>query len=354
MSCRAVLVLLAVAAAAAAQPAGEDEAYRDVATARDRARASPTADACATFDREAERFLARFPRGRWADVVWLWRGDLARQRDARAALRAYANSKEPAAAERARALAFRQEEPPPLDAQEWSGDAVDVAAPSGDVTLLVFFSVTHPQTQKLLPHLMRLHEAYRGKGLRLVGVMSVVDDHERQRPPALLAWAAERKLPFPCAVDRQRPGARSRSLEAYQGNQLPWAALLDRYGRIASLQAYSAQGNPAAQTEQDIRVLLDQPPHRELVRRIREGGAGAEPALSFLASIRNRATADALFDLCCGGASEALRARARAALLELLPDGFLGDDAAGTHALWRSDRDRFRYDFAADRIVPKR
>lgn len=348
---RRMLPLLLLAAAAVARPDEEEEAYRRVADARERARAAPSAESLAAFDREAERFLAAHGEGRRADTVWLWRGDFARQRDPRAALAAYARSRDPAARERARSLAFRHEEPPPLAVEAWSGEPVDVTRPDGKVTLVVFFSVAHPQTAKLLPYLRRLHEAHAAAGLRVVGVLAVVDDHEKQRPPALLAWAKEQAPPFPLALDRQQPGRRSLTLETYLGNQLPWAALLDRYGRIAAVRPFTTQGNPAAHAEEELRALLAQPRYDELLGRIAEGGAGAEEALARLGSIRNRATAEALFAVAREGP---MREPALALLRGLLPEGFLAGDVEAARRRFREEAARLRYDFESDRLVPAR
>jgi hypothetical protein len=345
---RWMLPLLLLAAASAGRPDEEEEAYRRVAAERDRARAAPSDESLAAFEREAERFLAAHGGGRRADTVWLWRGDFARERDPRAALAAYARSRDPAARERARALAFRHEEPPPLAVEAWSGEPVDVTRPDGKVTLVVFFSVSHPQTAKLLPYLRRLHEAHGGAGLRVVGVLAVVDDHERQRPPALLAWAKEQSAPFALALDRQQPGRRSLTLETYLGNQLPWAVLLDRYGRIAAVRPFAAQGNPAAHAEEELRALLAEPGYDELLGKTLQGGVGGEEALARLGAIRNRATAAALFAVARDGP---LRAQAVALLRGLLPEGFLGDDVEAAWRRFQAEASRLRYDFASDRLA---
>ncbi|MGQ0612184.1 MAG: TlpA disulfide reductase family protein [Planctomycetaceae bacterium] len=347
----AVPLLLLLAVAASAWAGEEDEAYRKVSAARDQARRFPGAEALQTFEKEATRFLDRYPHGRWAGVVWLWRGDALKERDARAALAAYGASGDAAAAQRVRAVLIRFETPPALEVESWLGTPVDPTHPSGEVTLLVFFSISHPQSSKVLGRLAALREKYAGRGLRIVGVAAVVDDHANQKPAAVRAWVEERKPPFPVAIDRQRPGAASVSLDLYQGNQLPWAAFLDRYGRVASLQAFTLQGNPAAQAERELQTLLEQPRHAELVQEVREGGAGAESSLEILASIRTRATADALFQLVQSPLPEATCRRAREQLEGILPLGFLGADLPAAARRWRAERERCRYAFLPDRFV---
>ncbi len=347
----ASFLLLLLAFAAPARAGEEDEAYRKVSAARDQARRFPGADALQAFEKEATRFLERFPSGRWAGVVWLWRGDALKERDARAALAAYGSSRDAAAAQRVRAVLIQFEPPPSLEVESWWGEAVDPTRPTGEVTLLVFFSISHPQSSKVLGHLTALREKYAARGLRIVGVAAVVDDHANQKPAAVRTWLEERKPPFPVAIDRQRPGAASVSLDLYQGNQVPWAAFLDRYGRVASLQAFTLQGNPAAQAERELSTLLEQPTHDELVQRVREGGAGAEASLEILASIRTRSTADALFALAQAPMPAATCKRAREQLEGILPVGYLGSDLSAAARRWQAEGGRCRYAFLPDRFV---
>lgn len=334
---RSVPFWIALLAAALCADPEEERDFRRVAEARDAARAAQ-GDA---FLLRAREYLDRHPSGSSASVVRLWLGDYLRDTDPRAAADAYRASREASAPERLAAIRFRHEAPPPLEAERWVGAPPESAE---GVRLLAFFSLTHPQTGRVLARLTELHQSWAARGLQVVGVAAVVDDHENQRPEALAERLAKQALPFPVAIDRQARTGPSRSLALYRGNRLPWAVVIDRYGRIAWIDAFAAQGNASAQIDCRVRALVEQPGYAALARRLREGD---EEALRTLRALRTLEAADALFEGCEGprreDAAEALRA--------LLPEGFLGDDVAQAAARWRAERDRWRYSFDADRLV---
>lgn len=336
-----LLAVIALSIAAVAGPEREEAAaFRRVSDARDALRAGLGGD----FEREARDYLALHAEGASASVVWLWLGDFLRESDPRAAADAYGRSREAPARERAEAIRFRHEAPPALDVERWIGAPPEEP---GSVRLLVFFSLTHPQTARVLARLSELQERHGEQGLRVVGIASVIDDRENQKPEMLDAKLRERTLPFPIAVDRQREGGRSASLALYRGNRLPWAALLDRYDRIRWLECLPAQGNAAWELEGCIAEALREPTLELLATRAREGDARS---LEALAAIRTRACADALF----GCAEGPQREGAMKALRTLLPEGFLGEDVEAAAARWKAEGARYRFSFDADRLVAAR
>jgi len=327
---------------------GEEEAeYRILSALRDQARDAGREDPVRAFDNEAQRFLRRYPGGRHASVVELWRGDLLKGIDDRQAFLAYRRSREPEAAGRARDVAFRHEAPPPLEVDRWVGPACDVVARSGRVTALVFFSESHPVTDRLLPRLQQIQSRLQPRGLDVIGVAAVLDDHANQRPELLAARLGGDSPSFPIAIDRQRPGGlRSVSLERYRGGLVPWCALIDRYGRIAWLEGLTLQGNAITALERELDRLVSQPTAEELAKRVREGDV---ESLERLASIRTPTAAAALLE-CLDSKYDA---QVRTALADLLPDGW-NPANTGTEALrtrWQTESDKLHYSFEHDRLA---
>lgn len=341
VACTALLLALLGGGVASAGDRAEEESFRRVAAAREQARRSPEPEAVRLFERRAREYLERFPDGASVGTVRIWLGDLLRDRDPRAAMEVYRASTDVTAIERREALAFRFEAPPELQVDRWVGERPDL---SDRVALIVFFSVTHPQTTKAIERLVALHRAYAERGLSVIGIAAVVDDREQQRPEHLETRLKERGLPFPSAVDRQGGGDRSRSFALYRGKVLPWMALLDRYGRVDLVDALGLEGNPAAQVEARIRALLEDPGYAELCRLVRSGDGAA---LDRLRAIRTPAAADTLFE--CAQSPE--KGRVAEALRALLPDGYVGDDLPAAAERWRRERARFRYSFEKDRLV---
>jgi len=334
----ALLLLMLCAAPLLAQSPAEEEAYVKVREARDAARQLASPASLARFEQEVDRFLGAFPGVPNCGVVELWRGDLLREERPREALLAYGRSGLPEGRQRAADLAFRHEAPPPLLVDSWMGEAIDVGKPSDDVTLLVFFSVTHPQTARLLPHLLHLHARWQGKGLRMAGVAAVVDDAKNQSPALIRERLQQRKRPFAVAIDRQRGGLPSDSLRLYRGGLVPWAVVIDRYGRIVWLDGLELQPNALARFERRIDEALAEPTLAQLREQALSGGPGA---LERLLALRTPGAARVLADL-AATAGFARRGEAAQALPTLLPEG---EDPAS--ARWET----LRYDFATDRLM---
>jgi hypothetical protein len=341
-----LLGLVLLARAAPAQGEGEPEDYRIVREAREACRAAPTEERLDAFAKAVAGYLEANPKGERRPVVQLWWGDALAERDPRGAYRAYVAAATPEARERAGAIAFRFEAPPAMRVDRWVGTPVDPREVTGEVTVLAFFSMTHPQTKKLLPTLDELHAALGPKGLRMVGVAAVVDDHKNQLPEALEERLRKCPRPFPVAVDFPMPGAPSETLRAYRGRFLPWMVAFDRYGRIAWLDGIHPQANSFANAEKRLRELLAAPTLEELAAGVRGGDAAA---LEALAAIRTKEAAAALLASLDGSP---LAERGLAAVRGLLPEGF-PSALAEARARFDRERDTLRYDFATDRLVSR-
>ncbi len=334
----APLLLLFQLAPLLAQSPAEEEAYVRVRDARDAARQVGSPTSVARFEEEADRFLGAFPAAPRVGDVELWRGDLLREERPREALLAYGRSGTPEGRQRAADLVFRHEAPPALLVDSWIGEPIDIARPCDDVTAIVFFSVTHPQTARLLPHLVHLHGRWQPKGLRIAGVAAVVDDAKNQSPAMIRERLQQRPRPFPVAIDRQRGGLPSDSLRLYRGGLVPWAVVIDRYGRIVWLDGLELQPNALARFERRIEEALAEPTLEQLRKDAISGGPGA---LERLIGMRRVGAARTLAAVAAAEGC-ARREEAAAAVRNLLPAGV---DPAGVR--W----DLLRYDFAADRLV---
>jgi hypothetical protein len=344
------LCLVAVSAPVWAQ--ADEAAYRKVSRARDEARKFRSENLIEAFDKASTRFLDRYERSGRSSTVWLWRGDLLKETRPRLALEAYRRSSEPDAARRAEALAFLHARPPPLEVDRWVGDAVDISESRGQVTLVVFFSYAHPQTRGVLGWMDTKHRRWAQRGLRVVGVASVVDDPARQRPDVLAEAVAKYVLPFPVAIDRQRPRPPlSASLSLFQGRRVPWAVIIDRCGRIRALRDLRLKGNAEVEISQLLQRLLGQPSLANLEQQLLSGGDPAKRALAKLKTIRNRATADVLFRAHASLKSEDLKKETRETLEGLLPEGFLKVDFKDAQKRWDEVREKMRYSLADDRLA---
>ncbi len=338
--------LLLLAGNVVAQAPTEAEAYTKVRAARDLARRLDTQKTVTTFVVLAEKFLRDHPLSAQKDIVRLWLGDLLRDREPKRAFAFYRASTRPEAATRAADLAFRFEPVPRLVVDGWVGEPTDPTNASDSVTMLFFFSTPHPQTRRVLQRIKKLGERYEGKGLRLIGVAAVVDDHRNQTPAKRREWLTQRNYKFPVAIDRQRTDRASTSLALYRGRIVPWVAFLDRYGRIAWIGALELEGNALRRCEARISGLLREPGYATLESNARAGtGAG----IAGVISLRTPQSVSILFRLRAAAKNDKAKTRLDVALRKLLPKGFSPDDGKR----WSKEHSRFRYSFEQDRMVPK-
>lgn len=338
--------LLLLAGNVAAQAPTEAEAYTKVQAARELARRLGTKNSIAAFLARAEQFLKDHPVSARNDVVRLWLGDLLKDREPRRALAFYRSSRRPEAVRRAQDLAFRFDPAPRLVVDGWVGIPTDPTSVSGDVSLLFFFSTTHPQTKRVLARIGKLRERYAGKGLRLIGVAAVVDDHRNQTPAKLRAWLNQREYRFPVAIDRQQPDRASTSLALYRGRRVPWAAYLDRYGRLAWVGPLELEGNALRQCEARIDTLLRAPSYRTLEARARTGSADD---IASVARLCTPQSVTILFRLRAATKDDDAKTRLDAALRKVLPVGWTPNDSKR----WSKENARYCYSFEQDRMVPR-
>ncbi|MHC4954049.1 MAG: TlpA family protein disulfide reductase [Planctomycetota bacterium] len=340
-------------ATAGAQAPGETAAYNNVRQARDLVRSTGSATLRRGFTRQAEEFVKRYPESTHNPTVYLWLGDLLRDSEPRRAFAFYRLSGLRPARQRADNLAFRFEPPPRLQVERWVGKAVDPTRPADRVTFVAFFQQNHPQTRPLLgrvEHLAALfgQDGDAGKGernrLRVVGVAALVDDHMKQKPGSIEAWLKRRQLPFPVAIDRQRPNGGSVSLSLYRGKIVPWGVFLDRYGRIVWVGSLSLEKNALQRCETKLRALLSDPSYQELRDSARTGN---EAAVRKLGAIKTRESVTSLFAIRAAKPPERIRPLIDKTLRAILPEGFGPED----EERWSKVRNNYRYSFEDDKLV---
>lgn len=84
-----------------------------------------------------------------------------------------------------------------------------------------------------LPQATRLHQAFAGEGLVVLGLHSVFEHHEVMGPEALSAFVHEYRLAFPIAIDQAVPGADiPLTMQRYRLRGTPSLLLIDRGGML--------------------------------------------------------------------------------------------------------------------------
>jgi hypothetical protein len=83
------------------------------------------------------------------------------------------------------------------------------------------------------PQAQRLHDAFAGSDLAVIGLHTVFEHHEAMGPESLAAYVHEFGLTFPIGIDRHDGTSPSPcTMRAYGMRGTPTLVLLDRSGRI--------------------------------------------------------------------------------------------------------------------------
>ncbi|MHC4932674.1 MAG: redoxin domain-containing protein [Planctomycetota bacterium] len=343
-----LFLFLSALACGAQEPIEEDAAYLNVSHAHDAAVRKGGDHSLLDFERAARAFLEAYPESRRCSTIHLWLGDLLGEVRPWEAHREYMLARDVRGRRRATRLSFRNEVPPSLDVRHWIGRPVEPDRITGEVQMLVFFTLSHPQTRKVLPHLEELQARHGTQGLRVAGIAvttaDVVDD--------IGSRLRKLRLPFSVAIDRPRAGGgRSSSLTRYHGGHLPWTVVIDRHGRIAWMGGLKSTSNALARLRMKLIRLLAAPGYPELARRLRSGDAAA---LESLAAIRTKETANVLAEALRAGVPAALRERVLEILADLLPEEYLDGETDAALRRWERERAGHRFSFAANRLVRRR
>jgi thiol-disulfide isomerase/thioredoxin len=135
-----------------------------------------------------------------------------------------------------------------VDARELLGR---IAREKGNVVLVNFWATWCVPCREEFPEFARLHAAYAGRGLRVIGVST---DLERDRP-AVAKFLAEQKPGFP-NYRKKSGGDPQQFIDAVDtswGGELPYTVLYARDGRKATV--FSGKRS-YSEYEREVRRLL--------------------------------------------------------------------------------------------------
>jgi peroxiredoxin len=118
---------------------------------------------------------------------------------------------------------------PPIEPAEWvHGEATDLEALRGNVTLLYFFGGESLRpTPEQWAALRRLYEVYHPAGLEMIGIAG-----SSSQPRQVAQTARELRLPCPVAVDAQDLPGRGKTFTAYGLKSHNSTVLIDHEGRM--------------------------------------------------------------------------------------------------------------------------
>jgi thiol-disulfide isomerase/thioredoxin len=134
---------------------------------------------------------------------------------------------------------------PPLKVEKWvKGDAVDLSAGKGKVYVVEFWATWCPPCRKSIPHLTKLQEQYKDKGVVFIGV-----SQEKESVISEFVTKMGKEMAYTVACDKDNATS-----EAYMGafgvNGIPHAFLIDKNGKIAW------HGHPMDDMDKQIDKLL--------------------------------------------------------------------------------------------------
>src|SRR6185503_4345632 len=114
-------------------------------------------------------------------------------------------------------------EAPRFALTDLSGKPISNESLKGNVALLDFWATWCVPCRKSMPELQAIHEKYKSRGLRVVGIS--IDEGG---PAKVKKFVAAKKFTYPIAVDSDKQPA----WDAFRVKAVPAAYLLDRNGRI--------------------------------------------------------------------------------------------------------------------------
>ena len=124
---------------------------------------------------------------------------------------------------------------PPLQVSRWfnTGEPLTLDAMRGKVVAIHAFQMLCPAcVAHALPQATRLHEAFRGDGLAVIGLHTVFEHHAVMGADALAAFIQEYRLRFPIGIDMPASdGPIPLTMAAWHLRGTPSLVVLDRDGQ---------------------------------------------------------------------------------------------------------------------------
>jgi thiol-disulfide isomerase/thioredoxin len=125
---------------------------------------------------------------------------------------------------------------PDLQVSEWinADSPPSLASLRGRVVVLHAFQMLCPGCVAVgIPQAIKIHQAFSGQDLMVLGLHTVFEHHEVMGPAALKVFMHEYKIPFPVGVDLVRAGSDIPvTMQAYGLRGTPSLVVIDRLGRM--------------------------------------------------------------------------------------------------------------------------
>ncbi len=103
-----------------------------------------------------------------------------------------------------------------------TGEKISTATLIGKPVLLNFWATSCPPCRKEIPDLIKLHEQFSGRGVKIIGIAMAYD-----RPDQVIAFKQEYQIPYSIAVDLDSSAA-----SAFDVQAIPVTILVSPRGQI--------------------------------------------------------------------------------------------------------------------------
>jgi thiol-disulfide isomerase/thioredoxin len=125
---------------------------------------------------------------------------------------------------------------PELQVSEWinADTPLSLQALRGRVVVLHSFQMLCPGcVAHGIPQAIKIHQAFAGPDLIVLGLHTVFEHHEVMGAAALKVFMHEYKIPFPVGIDQARSGSDIPiTMQAYGLRGTPSLVVIDRAGRV--------------------------------------------------------------------------------------------------------------------------
>jgi thiol-disulfide isomerase/thioredoxin len=125
---------------------------------------------------------------------------------------------------------------PELQVSEWINTVAPLSLASlrGSVVVVHAFQMLCPGcVSHGIPQAIKIHQAFSGQDLVVLGLHTVFEHHEVMGPTALRVFMHEYKIPFPVGVDLARDGSDVPvTMQAYGLQGTPSLVVIDRHGQV--------------------------------------------------------------------------------------------------------------------------
>ena len=124
---------------------------------------------------------------------------------------------------------------PTLAVQEWvRGEPATLDDLKGKVVLLDIFQIICPGCRAAHPYIVQMQKRYGDQGFQVLGLAVAFEYFSVQTPEHIRHYVEREAFPYPVAIDQ----GLIESFRKYRARGTPYAALIDREGRIRYLDFF--------------------------------------------------------------------------------------------------------------------